>query len=381
MMILRTAFISVLLAALLLAAPATAAEPAGLIQGKVENGTGNGGSVAAQEIVLLTYVNDAAAGETRTMTDEQGYFKFDNLVVEASYRYLVTTTYQQAEYGTLVTFESGQPAQSVIITVYESTTSDADITLPMTHTVLYFEPGGVRVKEVYIFLNNSDRTYIGSQELDDGRRETLRFAIPQGAADLQAGAGLMGIRKTGDSLVETIPVYPGDRQVSFSYLLPDASPFVYTRPITYPTGRYDLLYQGEGLTLSSAELSLDEPLDIAGSQYYHYSAQNLAAGAVLSARLSAGGGSALPVERPVLWVALALGLLLGAAAVVYFRRKTPAPSPAGSLEARMQALLAEMARLDDDLEAGVIPPETHRELRDGKKAELVIISRKLRGAR
>ncbi len=85
---------------------AFAQEPAeGEITGQLVNGTEGGNSVARVAITLITYVDDMMSATTTTTTDEEGEFRFDNIVRE--YNYLVSAKYMGVDYYHPVTFESG----------------------------------------------------------------------------------------------------------------------------------------------------------------------------------------------------------------------------------------------------------------------------------
>ena len=176
--------------ALSLSAPALADDPgSGIIEGRVVNGTAGGSSVADQEITLNTYLNDVEVGSATTKTDAEGWFAFDGLSTESGYIYEVTLTFQEAEYyGEWLSFDEGETTKSFEVTVYDSTTSDEAIKIATAHTVVYVEQDSLHVEEYYIFVNEADRTYIGSGEITTaGTRRTLRLPLPDKMTDLQYG--------------------------------------------------------------------------------------------------------------------------------------------------------------------------------------------------
>ena len=172
----------VVILTLSLTAPALAAEPdSGIIEGQVVNGTEGGSSVADQNITLNIYLNDAEVDSTTAKTDAQSRFVFEGLSTELGYSYQVTLNFQQADYtGDWISFDDGETNEFTEVTVYDSTTSDEAIRVAMAHTIIYVEQGSLEVVEYYLFVNETDRTYIGStMATADGTKETRRFSLPE----------------------------------------------------------------------------------------------------------------------------------------------------------------------------------------------------------
>lgn len=87
-----------------------------------------------------------------------------------------------------------------------------------------------------------------------------------------------------------------------------------------------------------------------------------------------------PPSNQVTWL-LPLAAILGGGVVVYIvlkkwgRRRLQPGRPVESHKQRQQRLLIEMARLDDDFEAGKIPEENYRRLRQAKRAKLIKLTK------
>ena len=372
----------VIILVLSLSVSALAAEPgSGMIEGRIVNGTAGGGSVADQEITLTTYLNDAEVDSTTTKTDAEGQFLFDGLSTESGYNYEVTLVFQQAEYySEWLSFDEGEATKSVEVTVYDSTTSDEAIKVAMAHTIIYVGQGSLKVMEYLLFVNETDLTYIGSKEIAaDGTKETLRFSLPREATELQITLGLMEccIMGSEEGFVDSMPVLPGGREVAYSYEVNhDSGTYTFSRNVNYPTTRYDLLFQGSSIEVTSERLAAEEPMDIEGSRFNHLSGSDLTPGDIILVQLS---GLPEPSNQwTVKWVALALVALTSGFGFIYLMRKKRLQpvSPEDSLDQRRQRLLVELAQLDDDFEAGKIPEEVYRRLRAVKKAELVELMQK-----
>ncbi len=374
-MIRRIALLVVLFI-LSLSASALAAEPdSGIIEGWIVNGTAGGSSVANQDVALTTELNGAEVSSTAGKTDADGHFVFDGLSTGSGYSYQVVLTFQQAEYySEWLAFDEGETTRSVEVTVYDSTTSDEAIKVLMSHTVVYLEQGGLRMVEFYLFVNEADRTYIGSKEVANGTRETLRFSLPDGATELQPASGLMEccIYNSEDGFIDTMPVLPGGKEVAYSYRASNNSgTYTFSRKANYPIADFDLLVEGEGVEVTSDQLITEEPLNIEGTWLNHLSGSNVASGDIIVAYLS--GLPQTNNQGTIWWVVLTLAALgAGFAFVYWLRRGRPQPAGTeGGLEQRRQGLLAELARLDDDFEDGKISEEAYRKLRTARKAQLV----------
>ncbi len=369
--------IALLLAFILgLSAPVLAAEPgSGIIDGSLVNRTEGGSSVANQEITLMTYLDNAEAGTATAKTDSVGHFIFDGLSTDSGYSYEVKLTFQQAEYySERLAFNDGQTRKSTEVTVYDSTTNDKAIRVAMTHSVVYVELGSLRVVEYYLFVNEADRTYIGSKEVAEGTRETLRLPLPNKATELQVGSGLMECCIVGseDGFVDTMPVLPGVKEVAYGYRISNGSgTYSFSRNVNYPTASYNLLVQGEGVEVASNQLTAGEPMEIEGMWFNQLSGQELTVDETVVARLSG-----LPYSNnrgTILWVVLALVVLGAGAGFTYLMRRgklQPVDSE-GNLDRRRQRLLIELAQLDDDFEGGKITKEIYHRLRAARKAELI----------
>lgn len=369
---------------LILSASVLAAEPgSGIIEGSVVNGTKDGSSVANQDIILKTYLNDNEIGSTATKTDAAGKFQFSGLSAGPGYSYQVSLQYQEAEYiSERITFDKGKTTKSVTLTVYDSTTSDGAIKVTFSHIIIYVGQGSFSVMEYFLFVNEGDRTYVGSKVVGaDGKKETLRFSLPKKATELQYTLELMEccVVQTEEGFVDTMPVKPGAIEASFSYRLSYSSgTYTFSKKVNHPIDNFDLLVQSKGIEVVSDQLTTEEPLDIEGNRFIHLSSKNLAPGVILSARLS--GLPKADIQRVLIWVAMGLTVLIVGFGFSYplIRKRLQPVSPEGSLDHKRQGLLLKIAQLDNDFESGKISEEVYRRIRTETKAQLVELMRRLK---
>ena len=364
-------------------ASAIAAEPSvGVIKGQLVNGTEGVSSVAGQEVILKTYLNDIEAGSVKAKTDAEGRFQFDGLATGPNYRYQVQSQYQEAEYTSeWLSFAENETSKSVEVAIYDSTFSDEAIRIMSSHAIIYVEGDGLLVKEYLLLVNVGDRTYVGSKAVTaDGKKETLRFSLPREASGLELTRELMQccVLMTEGGFIDTMPVLPGAKEVAYSYKIkPPSGAYTFSEIMYYPRANFDLLVQGEGIDGVSDQLTLGESLDINGKRFVHLSGKNLSPGTALAVNLSglttADNGSVLK------WVILALVVLLcGSSYFLVMRRFQPVAAKV-NLDQREQALLLEIAQLDDDFEEGRISEENYRRVRSERKAKLTKLMRGLEG--
>ncbi len=361
-----------------LSAPALADDSgSGIIEGQIVNGTAGGSSVADQDVTLKTYLNDAETGSTTTKTDDQGGFSFDGLSTEPDHGYQVVITFQEAEYyGEQLSFADGETTISTEVAVYDSTTSDEAIKIAAAHAVIHVEQGSLHVEEYYIFVNEADRTYIGSGEITaSGTRRTLRLPLPDKTTELQYGGELMEccVLPDEEGFFDTMPVLPGTKNIVYYYQVSyDSGEYIYSQRVNYPISEFNLLVQSESVQIASDWLVQGEAQeDSQGNWYQYLSGEDFAPGDILVAQFSS-----LPEtdnQGVIIWTAVVLVvLILGSSFTYLSRRKRLRPvSPEDSLEPRRQRLLSELAQLDNDFEDGKIAEEVYRRLRTASKAQLV----------
>ncbi len=359
-------------------ASALAAEPgSGIIEGQVVNGTEDNSSVADQELALKTYLNDTEVGETTIITDAEGRFAFNGLSTEPDYYYQIELTFQEAEYpGEWLSFEEGETAIFTEFVVYDSTTSDTAIKIGIVHSIIYVGQGSLRIEEWHQFNNESLYTYIGTGSAE-GTRQTLRFSLPADRKGVELSYGLMDccISLTGDGFVDSMPVFPGEKWVVYSYEIDYSSgEYTFSQEMNYPIGSYELLVEGADISVTSDQFTAGDPMELDGIWFNLFSAQELAADEVVVAGLS--GLPKAENQLIIWWVVLTLVILGGGFVLVYRLRrgKLQPVKPEDSLYQKRQRLLIELAKLDDDFQDGKIPEETYHRLRTESKTQLVTLT-------
>lgn len=350
------------LATLILTATATAgtaAPAAGTISGTVTNHTGGPRPLAGHPVRLTAYVNGAEQDWKETTSDARGRFTF-TVPVDPQRTYVAWLHYKDGEYtSTPVTLKTAGQRASVTLRVWEPTSDAGVVKVNVHHIIIEPGEGAVQVAELLVFVNTSDRTYVGGGSNGD-RRQSLHFSLPDGARDVQLMDGLdeRAVTVSADELVDTVGVKPGMREIAYSYALPVTGRTVEVRRrVDYPTGRLEVFGRA-GATLSVTPLGRQDDVKTDQGVYARYSGGPIEAGAIVKVGLTG-----LPVRRPTgRYAAIAAFIGLVAAGIVYpfLRRPRRVVEPRRAVMGRDELIQA-VAALDDRFEAGEVPEaEYHR---------------------
>jgi hypothetical protein len=350
------------------------AQTEGVIEGRLFNGTESGSSTAGQTVTLITYLDDIETGTRDTLTDNNGMFLFEGLDEAPGYSYQVKTVFQSADYNSeKLEFTEGSANLTLELPVFDSTESDEDISIMSSHVIIYVLEGYLYVTEYYLFLNNSDRTYIGDPYSGNvSQRETLRLSLPRDAENLQIGDGLMDsyVQLASGGFIDTMPVQPGTKEVAYTYMTDYAEgKYTYLQDVFYPIGNMELLINGN-VSITASELMIkNEPFQSQGESFQHYTAMNVSPGQQLSLVLTESTSSGTGIDP--FWIIIIIILLIVAAYLVYYlRTRKRVISEHVETGDDVEELLNIIAGLDDDYENGIIDENEYRELRDEYKNRL-----------
>jgi hypothetical protein len=269
---------TIVTAILLLLATTTSvwAQGSGVIEGQVLNDSLDSVPVEGAPVTLLVFVTDEAESSLETTADASGRFRFEGLETEDRV-YRLESEYKGVRYESdVVAFPSGEDFVSVPLSVYESTTSSADISVERAHFIVAFEPGTIYVREVQIFSNAGELTYIGPTGQEG--EVTVDFPLPQGASAVELADGFMEccVVETDTGFASTYPLIPGSTQFVLSYSLHhESTTYDLVREIAHPTSSFDVLVADVGVQVTAPGLTQGEPLSIQGGDYLHLAGRSL----------------------------------------------------------------------------------------------------------
>lgn len=406
-----SALLALLLAVVMTLSPtagASADAGNGAIRGSITMGPGGKG-VPDQEITLAGYRAQSEPTRQTVRSDKDGRFVFQGLDAGPDITYQATVEFQGAPYfSEPVTLSPEATEKTIELSVAESTTSGDAVRSTATHFLMEADQSGVMVTQIVIVNNSGDKTYIGSREVHEGARETLRLALPSTAEDVEMVDGFMPSRAfpTEGAISDTTPIYPGDSQRIFQYRIPvTGNSAAFAAKISLPTDKVQVLLPDNGVQVAISGLPNRTSRQVQGVNYIIFSGDQLAGDTALEFKLDnlpqaqapAAAPGADPAARsvasqalvPILAGVLAMVALLAVVAVVLRRRRArnaededegfgeeQLGDDSEGLAAEREELVASIALLDDRYEQGKIRPEEYGRIREEKKRRLVeVVSR------
>ncbi len=304
---------------LMMAVPAPAQESAAARQlaGQVVLG----GAPIAGAPVSLHEVSSGGSGEVATgITDEQGSFLLDRATAgETDFAfYFATAEYESVTFFGPILRADETPDRYVVEVFDTATVLPQPVRVIARHMVLIPEnTGSWEVNEILRVVNPTSLALVSP----DGSA-AWSFSIPDGVTDFEVGPGDVlphELALMENRVLHLTPLIPGSREVLIRYRLPaDASPSVL--PISEPTDTFNLYVRQPAHLSGVTGLQSQRMVDLENEQYLQYSATALPVGEEIGMRWSRPGAPIDPVKAAVGLTAL----ILGAAAVVAFRNRSPA---------------------------------------------------------
>ena len=384
-------------------APAHAAAGTGRIYGQLLDGTKHNAPVAGQSVTLQMAQGDNTRDLVNVTTDAHGEFSFSGLDTDKTINYAVYTLYQGAQYYTDLIDLSSKSVQQINLTVYDATTSTANIAIVQA-TILVdkvdAQNGLITISENYFFENLGSTSYVGSLQANGSKPNALRFSLPTGARKLLLSSGFNGYQDiqvdTGFATNAALP--PGTSQLAFSFQVPyTATGYDFSYTVVYPTVALSLLAPLD-IHANSSGMDSQGPVNVNQHTYQQLKSQKLLAGNQIHVQLEGlpapqNAASPAPLNQSTLWIIVAIILMLAIVGVTWFvsrlsrRRATAtrkqatrgkggvsarqvAKKQASEARDRQEVLLQELLDLDTAYEAGKIKKAEYAERRAKTKALL-----------
>lgn len=319
------------------------------IEGQIVNGTAGGSVVTGLKVELRTYQNYEMVKTVTINAGADNDFSFTGLSADTTDSYEAVTTFKDVTYSSgLLQFATGEIAKKITLNVYETTSSDASIRIAMAHTVIYSQANGLSVKEVMYFVNSGDKTYTGSSGAGtSGQYETLKFSLPADATSFHPVLGFVDGKFVGTDhgFIGTMPVIPGDTQVSYTYQLPYSGAYQYSRNTDYPLDSLDIMVQAGDIKLARQRFVAADALNINGIDFNHYYGEAFLAGDAITFQLS---NTPTRSSTFVIVIVLVLVLLILAFAIVFLVRRKGGIKFKTFREKTIGKLLSKLTDSDDD---------------------------------
>ncbi len=263
------------------------------------------------------------------------------------------------------------------IAVYETTGSDTAVTVASHHIIV--DAAEKRVEQILIVQNDGNRTF----KTGEGHGHGLEVFLPDGVTEVTGGP--QGLHTHGDILVNPDPVRPGRSQLLFAFDMPASGRL--SQAVSYPTGTVDVFVHPPETNIAAGALQ-----DLGEVTFEQHSFRRFSGGALnrgdrieLEFNAPPWSLSALFGDVDPIWVLI--GLAIGFALLAVFVRpagKTGSPTPTAAkgrldLRTRRNALVHQIADMDDRYEKGGLSEADYQARRNAFKAELVEITRVLDG--
>lgn len=192
----------------------------GMITGQVRNITTQKPQ-EGQDVVLISYMGDRKEERHFAKSDSLGAFSFSHLRWDRSYEIVLFHQGVQYVSGKMV-FLPGKDEIEVDLPVYDTTSSDENVSLRSLNLIVYPDNGGasVNVTSLYVFENSGDTVFTGEQSGEDTR--TLAFSIPEEAEDVTFSDSVTpdAAERRGEKLYSKLPFLPGMKRIALGYSLP-----------------------------------------------------------------------------------------------------------------------------------------------------------------
>ncbi len=326
-------------AAALLAAPIAAQEraPAAAAGRVVRIGAADTAPAARVRVVLHRIAREGQGPLDSALTDAAGRFRF-SFPADTAAIHILTARHAGIQYfSEPIGTNPARPDTGVTVFVHD-TAASAPVTLEARHVVISAPgPDGTRsVVELVTLANRGPLTRVPR----DSASAVWSLRIPAAAigfavsdGDLSAGA----VDRNEDSVLVRAPLAPGERQVTFEYLLPASADRIQF-PVDDDVAMLNFLVEEEDASVVAPSLVRgDSATTIQGREFRQWSG---AAAKGASVRIELPRASRTERWALVALVAgIGISLLLAAAGVMHRR-------PALAVRDSAEPILAAIARLD-----------------------------------
>jgi hypothetical protein len=352
-----------------------AREVVGVVERVLEGG--RVGPVAGAEVVLHRVGRDAQGALDSVRTNADGLYRFRYTTRgDTGAVYFASTIYAGVAYFTGPLREAVVRDETARLVVYDTASTDVPIATRGRHVIISALDSVQQrtVIEVFEVENTGARTRVANE-----RAASWTARLPEGATDIRVGDGDIAPDAIAivDGQVQVFaPISPGLRQLSFSYLLPEAA-FPWSVPVTDSTDVLEVLVEDPAATVVGAGLEPQAAVMLDGRGFQRFLAQDVAAGMVATVTMPERTVSTRTLYVVAVVGLVGLGLLVGFARAMRRPASAGVPAPARSAVDPAEALATRIAALDARVDASVgLSGDERQQIqaeRDALKAQLAAI--------
>jgi mono/diheme cytochrome c family protein len=298
--------------------------------------------------------------------------------LDAQGRFVVTGTQlshgdvmrARTEYDAIMYFSEVVPVgvqATLPITIYERTPDAAAVRANVLHVIAQPTDAGLSVSEVYVLSNGVERVAANPGQ------PILHFGLPAGATQISADPNLPAdVLVPGADGLDFYGSFPaasqGTQSIAFTYVMPQGSTLL-DRAVSFPVDSVNLLVQGDPQTIrvSSDRFASQGTRSFEGQVYQLFQASDLSSGQTVSLRIEPAG--ALVDWRILLGIGL---VVVGAVGLIVWQRsQKKQPAVARNLAIQKEALIDQIAALDDEFAEGKVDEVNYKARRAKLKDKLV----------
>ena len=322
----------------------------GKIEGQVVD-KGENLPLSQQLVVLQIRREGEDVQQHETVTDDNGFYSFDNLSTAFDVHYAVSTNYEDKEYTEQdLVLSEWLPNITVNIEIGAFTDDPSQVKI-RSHTLIIAPPpsdhapdGAVSLLEIIQIENTSELSF---QTSIDNQPAGMYFNLPNGHENLQVDQAFkQKLAVNANRLIANQPLAPGTHQVAYSYLMHVVnSDLVLSRKLTFDTAQsYVFITDGMPLVPQSRILGAGRREQVHGQVYTIYAtdpAKPLSTNQTVDLRLkvtsaappsqSGIGETARKPSDPkmIALIAIAAALAGGFLVAAIFKIRSPRSKPSG----------------------------------------------------
>jgi len=272
-------------------------------------------------VALYALRPNGQPGLSGSHTDADGRFVFENVSTDASTVYLVGTQYREVPFGHRVTFQEGQRAVDVEVSL-RRISDDASSVLVVSSVYKLDWVGSQLFVQVSHQIRQPVDTVVFTPEAErSDARPPLTARLPEDVAEFIDGQGGLGagLERAGEELRYWGPVYPGDQEVRYGFLVdgpaaggdPEAAQADRALELSWvlPDGSGEvqiLTPDGDARPLAQGLRELDERSELDGVSYVRSTLGGVSPGGLVALALpipaSSTDATSLSIARADYWI-------------------------------------------------------------------------------
>lgn len=362
------------------------------VSGTISNGTPGGTVPGTLPLTLHVIASNGTPHDLATVqgTATDGKFTFPDVARQIGQAYVITAQYAGVQqFGTPVKLAEGAgETLDLSFSIYDLGSNAADVVVTQQTVILDFSgTTGVTVNEGLNFQNAGQRIYLTDQTDANGSRVSIRLPLPNGANTITLDPAVQGqfevVNGPPSTVISALPLFPGEsRPLQFSYTVPLTGRLDLAIPSPYTIQAFTVYVpQQSGLAIADSGFPADSPITLQDSagQNVAYNGYRMAvpSRAGTTIELSVASQSDLQnadaiQRRNTLAIVVTLALCAFAlVAAIMWRLNRLERVRRTQLPAAHSTLVAQIAALDEQFEAGKVPQPEYETRRALLKTRLV----------